>query len=158
MHPSLADQCDIAGAEAADSNMVMVPDSIRDHQGAASEVADLTTQPPTTTYPESPPDSSHNMADQCIVCLEDLINASDPIVHDAPNGKEAALPTLSFPTKQPGTSNSQQHVAVIKPCGHCLHDECLREWTQKANSCPFCRQNFNLVEVLDKVGGKSSLL
>jgi len=58
------------------------------------------------------------------------------------------------PTTHPGKYDNQQLVALIKPCGHVLHDECLREWSQKANSCPICRQNFNLVEVLDKVGGK----
>jgi hypothetical protein len=62
------------------------------------------------------------------------------------------------PTTHPGKHDDAQLVALIKPCGHVLHDECLREWSQKANSCPICRQNFNLVEVLDKVGGKCLFL
>jgi hypothetical protein len=36
-----------------------------------------------------------------------------------------------------------------------LHDACLREWTDQANSCPICRQIFHSVTVYDKVGGKS---
>ncbi|TVY50410.1 PHD and RING finger domain-containing protein [Lachnellula cervina] len=82
------------------------------------------------------------MADQCIVCLEDL------------NHLEIAGPSADLPaTTHPGKLDNNQPVALIKPCGHVLHDECLREWSQKANSCPICRQTFNLVEVLDKIGG-----
>lgn len=95
------------------------------------------------------------MADQCIVCLEDLDVVPDAIVHHLDDAPEVAGPA---PTTYPGKHDNQQPVALIKPCGHVLHDECLREWSQKANSCPICRQTFNLVEVLDKVGGKSPIL
>jgi Ring finger domain len=91
------------------------------------------------------------MADQCIVCLEDLDVVPDAIVHDL----EIAGPPA---TTHPGKPANNQPVALIKPCGHVLHNECLREWSQKANSCPICRQTFNLVEVLNKVGGKSPIL
>lgn len=50
-------------------------------------------------------------------------------------------------------SLEEDNVAVIQICGHTLHNTCLKEWTAKANSCPICRQNFNLVEVYDKIGG-----
>ncbi|KAA8564091.1 hypothetical protein EYC84_012077 [Monilinia fructicola] len=53
----------------------------------------------------------------------------------------------------PGVLQLPQLVAQIKPCDHVLHDDCLREWSQKANSCPICRTSFNLVVVLDRVGG-----
>lgn len=55
-----------------------------------------------------------------------------------------------------GNGNNALCVAQIKPCDHVLHDHCLREWSQKANSCPICRASFNLVLVLDGVGGKLS--
>ena len=55
-------------------------------------------------------------------------------------------------------SLEDDNVAVIQICGHTLHNTCLKEWTAKANSCPICRQNFNLVEVYDKIGGKSGAL
>ena len=45
-------------------------------------------------------------------------------------------------------------VAHLLPCGHDLHDECLKPWVERANSCPICRQNFNLVEVSREIGGK----
>ena len=94
------------------------------------------------------------MADQCIVCLEDLDVVPDPSVHeDLRDAGTVAAPTADLPTPHPSTTTIQQPIALIKPCNHVLHDECLREWSQKANSCPICRHAFNVVEVLDKVGG-----
>jgi hypothetical protein len=93
------------------------------------------------------------MADQCIVCLEDLDVVPDVAPVQVVLDQQVAGPP---PITHPGKDDDAQLVALIKPCGHVLHDECLREWSQKANSCPICRQNFNLVEVLDRVGGKSS--
>lgn len=100
------------------------------------------------------------MADQCIVCLDDLDGVPDATatidLQDA-GGAVAATPSTTtnttFTTPHPGKINNAQEIALIKPCGHILHDECLRMWSQKANSCPICRHTFNLVEVLDKVGG-----
>lgn len=91
------------------------------------------------------------MADQCIVCLEEL--DAVPAIHD--DHLEVAAANTDLPTTVPGKNEQQQPIALIKPCSHVLHDECLREWSQKANSCPICRQAFNVVEILDKVGGKS---
>lgn len=67
--------------------------------------------------------------------------------------RDVAGPSTETATTHPGKIDNQQQIALIKPCGHVLHDECLREWSQKANSCPICRHTFNLVEVLDKIGG-----
>ncbi len=52
---------------------------------------------------------------------------------------------------------THEDVALIKVCGHLLHDSRLKEWTEKANSCPICRQVFHLVHVYDKIGGEPSL-
>jgi hypothetical protein len=153
MHSSLADPCSTG---VADSNMVPDGSTPHDYQGATDTMSAPDALPTPTTFPESPPDSSHNMADLCIVCLEDLKAVSDH-VDDAPNGKGTSVPISNAIAKQPAVSSNDLEIAVIKPCGHCLHDDCLREWTQKANSCPFCRQTFNLVEVFDKVGGKLTL-
>jgi hypothetical protein len=95
-----------------------------------------------------------NMADQCIVCLEDLDVVPDAFSVDLQDAASAAGPSTILTTPHPGDVDNQQQIALIKPCGHTLHDECLRMWSQKANSCPICRHAFNLVEVLDKVGGK----
>ena len=95
------------------------------------------------------------MADQCIVCLEDLDGVPDAIHDDLRDAGAVAEPISKLPTTHPGKIDNEQAIALIKPCGHVLHDECLREWSQKANSCPICRHTFNLVEVLDRVGGKT---
>ncbi|KAK4106258.1 hypothetical protein N658DRAFT_512139 [Parathielavia hyrcaniae] len=105
------------------------------------------------------------MADQCIVCLEPLeVEASAPPAADQPlqqpdklNHERLAIEdadALAKESHQNGPDHAHHdNVAMIEVCGHMLHDECLREWTEKANSCPICRQTFHSVTVYDKVGG-----
>ncbi|KAI0376848.1 hypothetical protein F5Y04DRAFT_196929 [Hypomontagnella monticulosa] len=111
------------------------------------------------------------MADQCIVCLENLDVQSPPSPSQLDISPEDALPqpttaiTVNAPTKLSPNSppnnitdvadhnGEDSNIAVIQVCGHALHDACLREWTGKANSCPICRQAFHLVHVFDKIGG-----
>ncbi|KAI1101978.1 hypothetical protein F4804DRAFT_280850 [Jackrogersella minutella] len=110
------------------------------------------------------------MADQCIVCLENLdvqsssthSQSHEPPEDDLPQSSSSAVgkananaPTLLSPKSPLGsiTNDEDSKIAVIQVCGHALHDACLREWTGKANSCPICRQAFHLVHVYDKVGG-----
>jgi len=133
------------------------------------------------------------MADQCIVCLENLdvespaavaalaaavapqdhhpssaVPAEDSNRSVALPQTEATVPAAPAPAvgissnstgnniASPRLHGNDDNVAQIQICGHVLHDSCLREWTEKANSCPICRQTFNLVQVYDKVGGMSS--
>ncbi|KAJ4422435.1 hypothetical protein N0V82_002883 [Gnomoniopsis sp. IMI 355080] len=121
------------------------------------------------------------MAEQCIVCLEILDSAeplqqlqgddggggaspadlSAPPLALAATAATAASPTASTTTTttkdlfetSDGSVETNDNIAKIQICGHVLHDSCLREWTIKANSCPFCRQAFHQVEVYDKIGG-----
>jgi hypothetical protein len=46
-------------------------------------------------------------------------------------------------------------VAHLPSCCHDFHDECLRAWVERANSCPICRQDFNQVQLCHFVGGRS---
>lgn len=100
------------------------------------------------------------MAEQCIVCLEDLDHA--PKLDDAdPSPSVIAEENLEGTT----TAAAQQHnrlqskhstsdlIGVIQGCNHVLHDICLKEWIQKANSCPICRTQFNKVEVRETTTG-----
>ncbi|TAQ85742.1 hypothetical protein B7494_g5936 [Chlorociboria aeruginascens] len=91
------------------------------------------------------------MADQCIVCLEDLGVIPGLVPDDLEDGAAASPADVQITI--PSSVDSHLPIALIKPCNHVLHDECLREWSQKANSCPICRHSFNIVEVLDRVGG-----
>ncbi|KAI1413611.1 hypothetical protein F5Y13DRAFT_26904 [Hypoxylon sp. FL1857] len=110
------------------------------------------------------------MADQCIVCLENLdvqlppplsqlhVPPDDELLQSSSSSTVAAAPAPARPSppRSPlGNSkiDEDHKIAVIQICGHALHDACLREWTGKANSCPICRQAFHLVHVYDKVGG-----
>ncbi|KAJ5953316.1 hypothetical protein N7454_000212 [Penicillium verhagenii] len=89
------------------------------------------------------------MSDTCIVCLGDLgESASDPAepvprpsnLHDATKVKE-------------GVDEDPGQIAQLLPCGHILHNNCLKPWVERANSCPICRRSFNMVELSDRPGG-----
>ncbi|KAF2876019.1 hypothetical protein BDV95DRAFT_603396 [Massariosphaeria phaeospora] len=43
-----------------------------------------------------------------------------------------------------GTAFVDDLVAHLLPCGQNLHNECLKPWVERANSCPICRVNFNM--------------
>ncbi|KAI1373435.1 hypothetical protein F4677DRAFT_222956 [Hypoxylon crocopeplum] len=117
------------------------------------------------------------MADQCIVCLENLdvqssprsqlqISEDDELLQSSSAAADPSTSAVAGAAVQPlpksplrdisdvaSHGEEDQKIAVIQVCGHILHDACLREWTEKANSCPICRQAFHLVHVYDKVGG-----
>jgi hypothetical protein len=105
------------------------------------------------------------MADQCIVCLE-LLDVEPGTTPPAPSQQlkeleEQLAIDVAGALSETNENAEPQHsnhdnVALIEVCGHMLHDMCLREWTEKANSCPICRQTFHVVNVYDKIGGKSA--
>lgn len=54
------------------------------------------------------------------------------------------------------TVNSEiddERIAHLLPCKHYLHNECLKPWVERANSCPICRAQFNEVELKDSIDG-----
>ncbi|KAH8782756.1 hypothetical protein F5883DRAFT_404797 [Diaporthe sp. PMI_573] len=115
------------------------------------------------------------MADQCIVCLENLDSAVplpqlqrqvQLVQEDDHGGGPAAAgaaplpPTAAKSTTTADVSladlpadGDDNNIAIIQVCGHILHDSCLKAWTVKANSCPICRQTFHNVQVYDQIGG-----
>ena len=91
------------------------------------------------------------MSDTCIVCLGDLgESASDPA---------EPLPRLDHHAVKAETCDEDQgQIAQLLPCGHILHNNCLKPWVERANSCPICRRSFNMVELSDRPGGTFSLV
>ena len=98
------------------------------------------------------------MADQCIICLDSLDHISAETDSKTPQiGPESAEVEPTAFSNDPSIDHNGELIAVIQTCGHILHDTCLQDWTKKANSCPICRSAFHLVEVHDKVDGKSQI-
>jgi hypothetical protein len=113
------------------------------------------------------------MADTCIVCLNDLGGdaVSSPVAAESPprpdndndNDDDAganltSLPQQSIETADADADGSTQQLARLVPCLHMFHNECLKPWVERANSCPVCRASFNVVELLDSVDGKLPIL
>ena len=102
------------------------------------------------------------MSDSCIVCLGDLedVNA---LPHPLVGAVKSVDDDHGCPDTNPdGLSNQTDStetelIAHLLPCGHDLHNECLKPWVERANSCPICRQSFNQVELCVKVGGELEL-
>jgi hypothetical protein len=104
------------------------------------------------------------MSDTCIVCLGDLgEGAPEPAVAAAieslprPEGSDGNSTTthtdLSSRSLLETSDDESEKIAHLLPCGHYLHNECLKPWVERANSCPICRQKFNVVELSDTLGG-----
>ena len=100
------------------------------------------------------------MSETCIVCLGDL----GENVNDLPRSDAAAIksevadhgaPPVTLKSPLRGHNPDAEMIAHLLPCGHDLHNECLKPWVERANSCPICRQAFNQVDLSLKVGGKS---
>ena len=108
------------------------------------------------------------MADTCIVCLGDLGEGGpDPALAavieslprpwpgDAASSGGENRHDETLPSKEEGNPEDELgKIAHLLPCGHNLHNECLKAWVERANSCPICRASFNVVEVTDKPGGE----
>jgi hypothetical protein len=100
------------------------------------------------------------MAETCIVCLGDLARLDDdptalatsPPGHDA----DADQDHVNIRKGASQATTDDDMVARLLPCGHNMHNECLKPWVERANSCPICRAQFHSVELSARVGGMSA--
>ncbi|KAL8972784.1 MAG: hypothetical protein Q9183_000348 [Haloplaca sp. 2 TL-2023] len=94
------------------------------------------------------------MSGTCIVCLGDLGeggNDSKPAVSPAVKLEDALDADSKSTIRQ--SDEEDDRIAHLLPCGHDLHNCCLKPWVERANSCPICRQSFNRVELSQHIGG-----
>ncbi|KAI4283595.1 MAG: hypothetical protein L6R35_005120 [Caloplaca aegaea] len=94
------------------------------------------------------------MSETCIVCLGDLGKSGNHLDR-APSPAVKLEGALETDTKSLDLSAAceDDQIAHLLPCGHDLHNGCLKPWVERANSCPICRQCFNKVELSQLVGG-----
>ncbi|KAI9851218.1 MAG: hypothetical protein M1838_004230 [Thelocarpon superellum] len=91
----------------------------------------------------------------CIVCLGELDAQVEPtsLLPRAASPLHDGHPKFKRAASVESTRDEVFMIAHLRPCGHNLHDECLKPWVERANSCPICRQRFNSVDLSTKAGG-----
>lgn len=101
------------------------------------------------------------MSETCIVCLGDLGESANELPRSiaqaikAEDDADGEFPQSIPPFSPRDDGLDFELIAHLLPCGHNLHNDCLKPWVERANSCPICRQSFNEVELSSKVGGES---
>lgn len=101
----------------------------------------------------------------CNICLERLplhveSSAADAAVPvpllsiNSPSNPEQANSRKRKRSPTPESDSKQELVAIIEPCKHASHDGCLKQWIVRANSCPSCRAQFNVVYLSKAIGGE----
>ncbi|KAL9603474.1 MAG: hypothetical protein Q9219_001161 [cf. Caloplaca sp. 3 TL-2023] len=94
------------------------------------------------------------MSETCIVCLGDF-GESGKNLDRAPSPTIKLEDATETKSKSPARVDDEddERIAHLLPCGHNLHNGCLKPWAERANSCPICRQCFNKVELSLLAGG-----
>lgn len=101
------------------------------------------------------------MSETCIVCLGDLgesINdlprSDNLVIKPEETSDDGHVRVANDRSRSRSNVTFEEMIAHLLPCGHDLHNECLKPWVERANSCPICRQSFNQVNLSHKIGGK----
>lgn len=87
---------------------------------------------------------------QCPICCDDL-----PL-----NDEDANLPDASSSAKKVsrGAADDEYELVAHLPCSHVSHDECVKLWFERENTCPNCRATVNVVRISSTVNGSLLVL
>src|SRR5579871_1958827 len=87
---------------------------------------------------------------QCPICCDDL-----PQCHKDTHPSDAS----SSATKVSRGVNDDKHELIAHlPCRHVSHDECVKLWFERENTCPNCRAIVNVVRISTTVNGSHPVL
>ena len=86
---------------------------------------------------------------QCPICCDDL-----------PHSDEDANPpdTSSSSKVSRRVVDDKRELVAHLPCGHVSHDECVKLWFERENTCPNCRATVNVVTISTIVNGSQPVL
>ena len=86
---------------------------------------------------------------QCPICCDDLPRIDE----------DATLPDASSSAKvSRGAADDERELVAYLPCGHASHDDCVKLWFERENTCPNCRATVNVVRISATVNGSQSVL
>jgi hypothetical protein len=94
------------------------------------------------------------MADTCIICLGDVQHVGGASSSDSKSPALDEADTIPAKLTVAFDGGGPERIATLLPCAHFLHDDCLKPWVERANSCPICRAAFNMVEIRFALGGR----
>jgi len=86
---------------------------------------------------------------QCPICCDDLPRSDE----------DANPPDASSSSKvSHGVANHERELVAHLPCSHVAHDECVKLWFERENTCPNCRATVNVVRISATVNGSQPVL
>lgn len=86
---------------------------------------------------------------QCPICCDDLRHSDeDAIPHDTSSSAKVSRQV----------ADDEHELIAHLPCGHVSHDECVKLWFERENTCPNCRATVNVVRISATVNGSQMVL
>ena len=86
---------------------------------------------------------------QCPICCDDLPRSDED--ENPPDASASAKVSR-------GTTDDERELVAHLPCDHVAHDECVKLWFERENTCPNCRATVKVVRISATVNGSQPVL